>query len=100
MPNLWFACGSPFTKTTEITKTTETTKTIQTAKDKELSVGLTEITETTEMTKTTEIQGANHGFPKPWVWKYLMFVPPPDKLPSLPGTEFQICLSFLCLLWP
>ena len=58
--NLWFACGSPFTKMTDITKTTkttkttETTKTTQTATNKELSAGLTEITETTEMTK-------NHG---------------------------------------
>ena len=30
MVNLWFACGSPFTKTTEITKMTKTTKATQT----------------------------------------------------------------------
>ena len=58
LPNLWFACGLPFTKTTEIPKTTKTTKTTQTATNKELIAGLTEITEiteTTEMTKTTDI---------------------------------------------
>ena len=62
------ACRSPFTKMTEITKTTETTKmtkTTQTATNKELSAGFAEITETTTMTKTKQIQGANHGFPKP-----------------------------------
>ena len=59
--NLWFGCGSPFTKTMEITKTTKTT---QTATNKELSAGFEEITETTKMTKTTGIQGANHGLPK------------------------------------
>ena len=56
-----------FTKTTEITETTKTTKTAQTATNKELSAGFAEITETTKMAKTTEIQGANHGFPKPRV---------------------------------
>ena len=65
--NLWFGCGSPFAKTTEITKTTKTTKTTQTATNKVLSAGFAEITETTKMTKTTRIQGANHGFPKPRV---------------------------------
>ena len=36
LPNLWFACGSPFTKTTEITQATnfKTTKTTQTATNK------------------------------------------------------------------
>ena len=68
MPNLWFGCGSPFTKKTEITKTTKTTRTTQTATNKELRAGFAEITETTKMTKTTRIQGAaNHGFPKPRV---------------------------------
>ena len=67
MPNLWFACGPPFTKTTEITKTTKMTKTTQTATNKELSAGFADITKTTEMTKTAAIQGANHGFPKPRV---------------------------------
>ena len=67
LPNLWFACGSPFTETTEITKMTKTTKTTQTATNKELSAGFAEITETTKMTKTTGIQGANHGLPKPRV---------------------------------
>ena len=52
MVNLWFACGSPFTKTTEITKTTKITKTAQTATNKGLSAGIAEITETTKMTKT------------------------------------------------
>ena len=70
-------CGlkCPFfrAKTTEITKITKTTKTTQTATNKELSAGLAEITETTEMTKTTGIQGANHGFPKQQVQKYLIF---------------------------
>ena len=33
--NLWFACGSPFTKMTEITKTKGTTKITQTAENKE-----------------------------------------------------------------
>ena len=51
----------------EITKTTETTQTVT---NKELSAEFTEITETTKMTKTTGIQGANHGFPKPRVYKY------------------------------
>ena len=67
LPNLWFGCGSPFTKTTEMTKTTKTTKTTQTATNKELSAGFAEITETTKMTKTTRIQSANHAFPKPRV---------------------------------
>ena len=70
-PNLWFPCGWPFTKTTEITKATKMTKTTKTAAKKELSAGLAEITETTEMTKTTGIRLANHGFPKPLAWKYL-----------------------------
>ena len=54
----WFACGSPFTKTTEITRMTKTTRI---ATVKELSVGLAEAM---EMTKTTEIRVAKHGFPK------------------------------------
>ena len=49
------------------TKMTKITKRTQTATNKELSAGLTEITETTERMKTTEIQGANHGSPKPRV---------------------------------
>ena len=57
-PNLWFACGPPFTKMTK------TTKTLRQLKNKELSAEFTEITEPTEMTKTTGMRGANHGFPK------------------------------------
>ena len=64
MPNLWFACGLPFTKTTEIK---ETTKKTQTATNKELRAGLAQIAETTKMMKTTGIRGANHGLPKQWV---------------------------------
>ena len=48
LPNLWFACGSPFTRRTETTKTIKKT---QTATNKELSAGLAEIMETTEVTK-------------------------------------------------
>ena len=51
--NLWFACGSPFKKTTEITKTPKTT---QTKANKELSVGSPGNDRTTEMTKTTGIE--------------------------------------------
>ena len=40
MPNLWLACGSPFTKTTEITQRTKTTNTAQTATNKALRAGL------------------------------------------------------------
>ena len=36
LPNLWFACGSPFTKTTDIMKTTKTIEITQTATKKEL----------------------------------------------------------------
>ena len=43
---IWFACGSPFMKTTKVTKTTKPTKTTQTVTNKELSAGLAEITET------------------------------------------------------
>ena len=64
--NLWFACGSSFTKATEITKTTKTTNTTQTAANKELSAGLAE-DETTKMTKPRESRvqttgSPNHGF--------------------------------------
>ena len=55
---VWFACGSPFTKTAEIT-TMKTTKTTQTATNKELSPGLAAITETTEMMETTGIHPKN-----------------------------------------
>ena len=51
----------------EKTKTMKMMKTTQAARNKELSAGFAEIIKTTEMTKSTEIQGANHGFPKPWV---------------------------------
>ena len=61
--NLWFACGPPLTKTTEITKTTEKTKTTLTTANQELSAGLAEIGNH-ENDETTGIWGANHRFPK------------------------------------
>ena len=84
--NLWFACGSPLTKTTETTKITRTTKTTQTATNKEPSAGFAEITETTKMTKTTGIQGANHRFPKPQVLEI------PDKSHNLDGPNWGLFL--------
>ena len=69
--NLWFACRSPFTKTTETTKTTKTTKTTQTATNKELSAGFAGNHGNHENDENPrESQGANHWFPKPRVEKY------------------------------
>ena len=94
--NLWFACGSPVTKTTEITKMTKTTKTTQTA----TSAGFTEIMETTKMTKTTGIQGAN-GFrntrekTQPKVFLHKVFLipgrprPKPRDIPAIPCLKQQ-----------
>ena len=59
LPNLWFACGSPFTKTPKITQTTTTS---QTATSKELSAGFAEIREAMKMTQPTGIRGANHKY--------------------------------------
>ena len=64
--NLWFACGPPLTKTTELTKTTKTT---QAATNKEPRAGFAKTTETTKMTKITGIRGANHGFRNTRLWR-------------------------------
>ena len=44
LPNIWFVCGSPFTKKTEITKTMKTTQTRERATNKELRAGFAEVT--------------------------------------------------------